>query len=369
MSSAPTTERTVTTLVVGTGPSGILAAHYAVAAGSVLMIDRFTLPRDKSCGGMIHPLAQRILTPLAEMPKELLLEPEQVSFRYNDWDKRIIRDTKLFFWNVDRKPFDEWMMSLVQNKPGIDIEDATEYKSHEVLEDGRLRVELNKRGVTEYVICDYLVGGDGGRSGVRRSLGIPDFERYLTLQDYCVRTGSVDPVFDCFWAEEISGLAIGYVIPKNERVLVGLVYYPGTKRAHEKQDQALAMLRTRLNIGESLKREAWMAPRHHSVADICPGRVQGRSAVLLTGEAGGYLSPTSGEGISWALHSGQAAGRAIATGGSAEQVLATYTEGVARLRRMIAWRLKIFPLMNSRRGKTLFGYLPQFFIERLTNHI
>ncbi|MCL2492317.1 MAG: FAD-dependent monooxygenase, partial [Coriobacteriia bacterium] len=339
----------VRTLVVGSGPSGFAAAYYAADAGDVLMIDSFTLPRDKSCGGMIHPLSQEILKDIAPVPEWMLLEPSSVFFRYNDWDTGRIRNTDLEFLNVDRAPFDEWL--LEQLPDNVTVMDATRYLSHTEHADGRLEVIVKKDGEQFSVLCDFLVGADGTRSSVRKSLGLGAFAKYVTLQDFCILEGPIAPAFDCFWFDAIPELGVGYVIPKSERVLVGLIYYPGTKKAHDLQDRALDILRERLPIGESIKREAWAALKHEHIDDICPGK--GR--VLLTGEAGGYISPTSGEGISWALDSGRAAGRAIAAD-LGDDTLAAYSAGVEHLRRDIARRLWAFPIMNSRWGKTMMGY-------------
>ncbi|MCX8007948.1 MAG: NAD(P)/FAD-dependent oxidoreductase, partial [Coriobacteriia bacterium] len=49
------------TVVVGAGPAGVMAAMRASAAGPVLLVDAAPLPRHKSCGGMIHALAIRVL--------------------------------------------------------------------------------------------------------------------------------------------------------------------------------------------------------------------------------------------------------------------------------------------------------------------
>ena len=352
---------TVKTLVVGSGPAGFAAAYYGAPAGDVLMIDAFTLPRDKSCGGMIHPLALDILNDIAPFPTELLLDPAEVYFRYNDWDKQKIVDTDLTFLNVDRAPFDEW---LLEQLPGnVQVMDATRYITHEE-RDGKLQVTADRRGEAIEITCDYLVGADGTRSTVRKALGVPAFDRYVTLQDFCVREGEIAPAFDCFWFEGIPEFAIGYIIPKSERVLVGLIYYPGTKQAHKLQDRALDILRERIPLGESLKREAWVALKHRSIDDICPGK--GR--VLLAGEAGGYLSPTSGEGISWALDTGRAAGRAIAQD-RPETLLGTYVADVEHLRRDIGRRLRAFPVVSSRLGKTMMGYVPQPVINKATYHL
>ncbi|MCL2818738.1 MAG: FAD-dependent monooxygenase [Actinomycetia bacterium] len=356
----PTIE--VKTLVVGSGPSGFAAAYYAAPAGKVLIIDKFTLPRDKSCGGMIHPLSQEILKDIAPVPEWMLLDPSSVYFRYNDWDKGRIRNTDLAFLNVDRAPFDEWL--LQQLPDGVEVMDSTRYISHAPRPDGRLDVVAQKGDEQFAIICDFLVGADGTRSSVRKSLGLNDFEKYVTLQDFCILEGPIAPAFDCFWFDAIPELGVGYVIPKSERVLVGLIYYPGTKKAHELQDRALEILRERLPIGETIKREAWAALKHSDINDISPGI--GR--VLLTGEAGGYLSPTSGEGISWALDSGRAAGRAIAQD-LGDETLAAYAAGVEHLRRDIARRLWVFPIMNSRWGKTLMGYVPRTVISKATHYL
>ncbi len=65
----------------------------------------------------------------------------------------------------------------------------------------------------------------------------------------------------------------------------------------------------RCPLGASEKREAWVALSVRDRSDV----VTGSGRVLLAGEAGGFMSPTSGEGISYALTSGRAAGEAVAT--------------------------------------------------------
>ena len=57
-------------------------------------------------------------------------------------------------------------------------------------------------------------------------------------------------------------------------------------------------------LGRSVKREAAAALYVRTGEDTVPG--VGR--VLLAGEAGGFMSPTSGEGISYALETGFQAG-------------------------------------------------------------
>ena len=360
--------RDVTTLVVGTGPAGVMAAYYAAAKGPVLMIDTFTLPRDKSCGGMIHPLSQNILNEIAALPDELLLDPPSVQFRFNDWDRQIIKNVDLHFLNVDRIPFDEWMISLLPEN--VEIMDATSFVSHEVDADGRLVSKLRKHGgEIVHVISNHIVGADGPRSTVRKSIDLPAYNRYITVQDYCKREGHIDPAFDCFYFPNIRGFAAGYIIPKDDRVLIGCIFFPNTRRAHESQDKILAKLRERLPIGESLKREGWIAPRHKTADDVGWGMVAGKGAIFLAGEAGGFISPTSGEGISWALDTGKSVGQVIAQHDDPQAMLDDYKQRSMHLKKMIAFRLRIYPFMVSDWGKKMMKFIPQWVISRVTQHL
>jgi len=358
----------ITTLVVGTGPAGVMAAYYAAAKGPVLMIDTFTLPRDKSCGGMIHPLSINILDQIEPVPESLLLDPPTVQFRFNDWDRQIIKNVDLHFLNVDRIPFDEWMMGLLPDN--VEVMDATSFVKHEVLEDGRLQSTLRKHGgETAHVVSDHIVGADGPRSTVRKSIDLPAYNRYITVQDYCKREGDIEPFFDCFYFAGIRGFAAGYIIPKDDRVLVGCIYFPNTRRAHESQDKILTRLRERLPIGESIKREGWIAPRHKTADDVGWGKVEGKGAILLAGEAGGFISPTSGEGISWALDTGKTVGQIIAAHDNPQMMLDTYRQQTIRLKKDIARRLKFYPFMTSKSGKKFAKYIPEFVISRVTQNL
>jgi len=364
--------RDVTTLVVGTGPAGVLAAYYAAEKGPVLMIDTFTLPRDKSCGGMIHPLSQNILNEISPMPESLLLDPPSVQFRFNDWDRQIIKNVDLHFLNVDRIPYDEWMMSLLPDT--VEVMDSTSFTKHEVATDadneGRLVSTLRKHGgELVHVISDHIVGADGPRSTVRKSIDLPAYNRYITVQDYCKREGDIDPAFDCFYFAGIRGFAAGYIIPKDDRVLVGCIFFPNTRRAHELQDKILDRLRERLPIGESLKREGWIAPRHKTADDVGWGMVSGKGVVFLAGEAGGFISPTSGEGISWALDTGKTVGQIIAQHDDPQEMIDAYRTQTMRLKKDIARRLKIYPFMTSKTGKKLAKYIPEFVISKVTQNL
>jgi flavin-dependent dehydrogenase len=348
------------TIVVGAGPAGAMAALHAAERGSVLLIDSSPLPRDKSCGGMLHELSLEALAPYGELPERIVASPRQVNFRYVDWDRAIRKPTKLRFLNVDRAGFDDWLLSLLPET--VEVAGSCPVTGFRQDRDG-VDVDCRASDTTVTMRCANLVGADGARSAVRRTLGVGATSTYVTVQDFVELEGEIEPFFDCIYVRGLGdSFGYGYVVPKNGHALVGSVFYPKTKRPWEKADQLLTILRDAMpELGRSTKREACAALYLRSTSDIVPG--QGR--VLLAGEAGGCMSPSSGEGISYALRSGIEAGRSIGRNAPAEAVGA-FAAAMAPMRADTARRLRWLPLMESRAGKYVAGFVPTPIVSWIT---
>ena len=95
--------------------------------------------------------------------------------------------------------------------------------------------------------------------------------------------------------------------------------------------------------------------------------------MLLAGEAGGIMSPSSGEGISFAMNSGKLAGLAIATQGKhrgdGTEVLEAYRASLKPIKGNIRRRLLYFPLLNSHFGKVLGSVAPNFVVDKVAHQI
>jgi len=349
-----------TTVVAGSGPAGVMAAYQAAQRGPVLLVDAAALPRDKSCGGMLNEYSQEFLeSRFGALPSEMVLDPAYVNFRYHDWDRRILKPTELRFLNVDRSKFDSWLVA--QLPESVTVQGSTSVVGFSQTANA-VQVNLKSGDRESVVSCEHLIGADGPRSSVRRQLGVGSVATYVTLQDFCRVEGDLEPYFDCIYLRDIGdSFAYAYVVPKGDVAIVGSVFYPKTKRPHEKQAQVLELLRKTLPLGASVKREAWVALSVREPGDV----MRGEGRVLLAGEAGGFMSPSSGEGISYALNTGWLAGTAIAetTNGDA---LAAYEASSRHLTQNIRRKLKWLPFMESRTGKYLAGFVPTAIVSRIT---
>jgi flavin-dependent dehydrogenase len=346
-------------MVAGAGPAGVLAALHAAERGPVLLADASSLPRSKSCGGMLHELSLATLKPYGTVPDHIVSEPRTVHFRYNDWDRRILKKTDLAFLNVSRSGFDDWLVGLLPEN--VEIVGRTSVTGFSQ-DDSAVTVELRGPDGPLSVTADLLIGADGARSQVRRTLGIRDSASYVTLQDFVELEGQIEPVFDCIYMRDVGdAFAYAYVVPKDGLALIGSVFYPRTKRPWEKQEQVISSLRERMpQLGRQLDRESAAALYVRSPDDI----LHGAGRVLLAGEAGGFMSPTSGEGISYALRTGRDAG--IAASGDPASALTHYTGLTAPVTADLRRRFRWLPLMESRVGKYLAGFVPTPIVSRVT---
>lgn len=364
-------------VVVGAGPAGIMAAvESARTCERVLLVEAGDLPREKSCGGMLNAYTRRALEPYGGVPEEMVLDPRWIDFRYFHLDHGVRKRTDVRFLNVDRVQFDEWLLSLLPEQvdvaPRVRLSDLSQ----------------TPLGVT-VTLCDaatggvraqrcveaaYVVAGDGPRATVRERLGIRPFDRYITVQEYVrIEPGTLEPVFDCICSRRFPReYGIGYIMPKGDVAIIGSIFYPGTRDCEAKHEAVLRELGELYpyRLGESVSRECWMAAHLRRPADLVAG--QGR--VLLAGEAGGFLSCTSGEGISFALNSGIKAGRAIAEAVSAGSLVATealerYERALKPMKRNLAIRMGMFPFMNNDACKTLACVVPTKIVSKATEHL
>lgn len=361
-------------VVVGAGPAGIMAAIEAAAAcDRVLLVEASALPREKSCGGMLNVYSLRALERFGGVPEDMILSPRWISFRYYHMDREVKKATQVRFLNVDRARFDAWLLGLLP----ANVEVAAEVRLADVSQgEQAVAASLVARGAggssTRSVSCRHLIAADGPRATARERLKLRPFDRYISVQEYVrIEPGALEPYFDCIYSRRFSrDYGIGYIIPKGEVAIIGSIFYPGTKDCGRKHEEVLSILNDLYPFGEPVKRETWIAAHLTRPADL----VAGAGRILLAGEGGGFLSCTSGEGISFALNSGSMAGRAAAASLSAgapgpTDALRRYERALSPLKRNLTFRMRMFPFMNSYAGKNLACFIPTPIVSKLTERV
>ncbi len=333
-------------IIVGSGPAGATLARLTGKKYKVLLLDRRQLidtalrkTFEKCCGGLIAPDAQHMLATLGMgVPKEVLTGPQLFTVRTIDMQNSIERYYQRHYINVDREKFDQWMVSLIPEE--VDIRCGCLFKKFEEDSTG-LKVSYIKDG-REYVEhAGLLVGTDGAASIIRKQ-AFPDApvpKVYASIQEW-FRISNALPYFSSIFDSEITDF-YSWTIPKEDCLLVGTAI-PYGENAWEK----FKLLKEKLSgygyeLTDSIKTKGAFIYRPVKLDQICTGK--GR--VALIGEAAGWISPSSAEGMSYSMKSALALAQSLDRGWDA--YMNEYKHNTSSLRRNIAIKNLKSPFMYN----------------------
>jgi geranylgeranyl diphosphate/geranylgeranyl-bacteriochlorophyllide a reductase len=302
-------------VIVGAGPAGCFAAKTLSDDHKTLVIDRNVFPRSKPCGGMLVPESMDVLKQF-HPPETIFTHPKKLSLSYLDWDNNLESSTSRGFFNVSRERFDYWVFQMMRDSPARHI---TETKLIDVVSK-KGGVELTiKQDAKRTIKAKYLIAADGHDSFIRQKIAKNGVTKYLAIQEAVEKNPDNYATF--IYDNSITDF-YSWIIPKRSFTLVGSAIPLGSYSRFELFKRKLF---DKLGFSTTGRVEAAMILRPKGLDEVCLGE----GNVLIAGEAAGLISPSTGEGISYAVKSGLNA--AIAINNNSSDALGEYKKLCAPL--------------------------------------
>lgn len=281
----------------------------------MLLIDKATFPREKSCGG---GLTAKVLDEFPYIKKHHLIE----SYSYGGYvyantitnKVEIKRETPIMA-TVLRKKFDEGLIQLVvdQGCTFLERKKVTDINFSKNLVETQLETG-------ESIESKVVIGADGVWSLTRKKAGLDPPRKQFAISlfnEYCVDERTIDHYFSTkrygHLHLKLNGLAgYGWVFPKKNHINIGI----GEMKSYQsaKNNDLKSIFQAYIHL---LK-------QHHIIPDeITADTVRGAvlpiqpiprtygDNVLLCGDAAGLINPITGEGIHYAMDSGRIAANVI----------------------------------------------------------
>ncbi|WDV46006.1 FAD-binding protein [Clostridiaceae bacterium M8S5] len=291
-------------VIVGGGPAGATLSRLIDKKYKILIIERRTFKDEfsassyKCCGGLLAPDAQKVLAQMSlGLPKEVLQSPQIFAVRTIDLNTSIEKYYQRHYINIDRQKFDEWLLSLLAEN--VEIKKGCIYKKYKQ-ENNQIEVYFTYKGKLHIVKTKHLIGADGANSIVRNQMSDTRNvrENYISIQEW-YKTDRHHSYFGAIFDKTITDF-YSWVIPKGEYLLLGSALNNDAK-VLEKFDRLKQRLESReyFKFGEKVKRNGAFIIRPRRKKHIYIGN----DKIWLIGEAAGFISPSSAEGVSYAFRS------------------------------------------------------------------
>ena len=287
--------------IIGLGPAGSTIARLLNKKFKVIAIDKKLTSGEggfqKPCGGLLAPDAQKSFIKFnLNLPTDVLSDPQIFSVKTIDIKTRFIRNYQRTYINFNRHKFDLWLKSLIPEN--IDVKNNAIFKRIEKLPENKgYSVIYTQNGNEVSVNARFIIGADGANSHIRSYIYKDEkIKKYMSIQQWYKENNS-SSFYSCIFDPDITDCC-AWSISKDDYFILGGAFKINDSR------KKFEILKEKLEdfdfkFGTPLKTEACLVLRPSRITDFYCGK----DNIFLIGEAAGFISASSFEGISYAFES------------------------------------------------------------------
>ena len=289
-------------IIIGSGPAGSAAGFFLAEKGiKVLIIEKESLPRYKTCGGGVVNKAAGLFPFSIESISEVKCFSTEVFDRRTNQHFVTRRNKPIIFMTM-REDFDYLILSKSKSAGAVILGNtkATDLITH----DDYIEVITKENKFT----ARFVIGADGANGICSKKSGLnipvkklPALEYEMFVDEAVQQKFRNSARFDF----DIIPNGYGWVFPKKDHLSIGVVEMKKGKKELSKLFNAYLEW---LCIADIQKYE-----KHGYFIPLFSGRKFrfAKRRIFLTGDAAGFADPVTAEGISNAIQSGKIAAEAL----------------------------------------------------------
>ncbi|MBE0448084.1 MAG: NAD(P)/FAD-dependent oxidoreductase [Actinobacteria bacterium] len=333
-------------VIVGAGPSGSSIAYFLAELGvDVILIDKSNFPREKICGDGLGPRSIKMLNKIGLsdwLSSSGYYRCDRIRLFSNSgayFESKIPSEDTPYphFYITTRADFDQKLVEtaavagarVFMGCKAIDL----------VASGGTLKgVRVDNGGIIKEIPCRVVICADGTHGTFTRRTGIKCIKPHaLAVRVYCANIKGLDDCINIYldkripegyaWvfpvSKENANIGVGlscHMMRRYDIEIKGLLDWFLTEKATYPLDLSSAIMIT--DVKGAYLRMGY--GRHKVLVD----------GILLAGDAASLVNPLSGEGIAYALESGEIAAYAVKAaldkGDVSSKALASYKDELDR---------------------------------------